>query len=94
MSIIIMAASSVESVLLIRILNVVMSAVEVVTSPDSFPFRLVWFVIANYFAVSDLPVFRDVCEFYEETCVGSWNISNSLKKSPTFVSKASFPKWL
>jgi hypothetical protein len=29
-----MAASSVERVLLIRILNVVMSAVEVVTSPD------------------------------------------------------------
>jgi hypothetical protein len=32
MSIIIMAASSVEGVLLITILNVVMSAVEVVTS--------------------------------------------------------------
>jgi hypothetical protein len=29
-----MAASSVERVLLIRILNVVMSAVEVVTSPE------------------------------------------------------------
>jgi hypothetical protein len=34
MSTIIMAASSVESVLLIRILNVVMSAVEVATSPE------------------------------------------------------------
>jgi hypothetical protein len=34
MSIIIMSASSVERVLLIRILNVVMSAVEVATSPD------------------------------------------------------------
>jgi hypothetical protein len=34
MSIIIMAASSVERVLLIRILNVGMSAVEVATSPD------------------------------------------------------------
>jgi hypothetical protein len=34
MSIIIMAASSVERVLLIRILNVVISAVDVVTSPD------------------------------------------------------------
>jgi hypothetical protein len=34
MSIIIMAASSVERVLLIRILNVVVFAVEVVTSPD------------------------------------------------------------
>jgi hypothetical protein len=34
MSIIIMAASSVERVLLIRIFNVLISAVEVVTSPD------------------------------------------------------------
>jgi hypothetical protein len=34
MSIIIMAASAVERVLLIRILNVVMSTVEVVTSPE------------------------------------------------------------
>jgi hypothetical protein len=34
MSIIIMAASSVERVLLISILNVVLSAVEVATSPE------------------------------------------------------------
>jgi hypothetical protein len=34
MSIIIMAASSVERVLLIRILNIVISAVEVATSPE------------------------------------------------------------
>jgi hypothetical protein len=34
MSIIIMAASGVERVLFIRILNVVMSAVEVATSPE------------------------------------------------------------
>jgi hypothetical protein len=34
MSIIIMAASAVERVLLIKILNVVMSAVEVATSPE------------------------------------------------------------
>jgi hypothetical protein len=34
MSIIIMAASFVERVLLIKILNVVMSAVEVATSPE------------------------------------------------------------
>jgi hypothetical protein len=62
--------------------------------PDSFLFRIVWFVMANYFAVSDLPVFRDICEFDKETCAGSWNISNSLKKLPAFVSKTSFPKWL
>jgi hypothetical protein len=29
--------------------------------PDSFLFRLVWFLIANYFAVSEIYVFRDVC---------------------------------
>jgi hypothetical protein len=34
MSIIIMAVSSVERVLLIRILNVVISAVDVATSPE------------------------------------------------------------
>jgi hypothetical protein len=34
MSIIIMAASSAERVLLIRILNVVISAVDVATSPE------------------------------------------------------------
>jgi hypothetical protein len=34
MSIIIIAASAVERVLLIKILNVVMSAVEVATSPE------------------------------------------------------------
>jgi hypothetical protein len=34
MSIIIMAVSAVERVLLIRILNIVMSAVEVATSPE------------------------------------------------------------
>jgi hypothetical protein len=34
MSIIIMAASFVDKVLLIKILNVVMSAVEVATSPE------------------------------------------------------------
>jgi hypothetical protein len=62
--------------------------------PDSFLLRLVWFVIANYFAVSDLPVFRDVCEFDKETCIGSRNISNSLKKLPAFFSKTSFPKRL
>jgi hypothetical protein len=39
--------------------------VEYITAygqPDSFLFLLVWFVIANYFAVSDISVFRDVGE--------------------------------
>jgi hypothetical protein len=52
------------------------------------------FVITNYFAVSDLSVFRDVSEFDKETCVGSRNVSNTLKKAPAFVAKASCPQWL
>jgi hypothetical protein len=51
-------------------------------------------VITNYFAGSDLSVFQDVSEFYKETCVGSRNISNALKKASAFVAKTSFPKWL
>jgi hypothetical protein len=91
MSIIIMAASSVERVLLIRILNVLMSALEVVGvarvvesvaargQPDALLFFLVRFVIADYFAVSDLSVLQGVCEFYEETCVGARNVPNALE---------------
>jgi hypothetical protein len=57
-----MAASSVERVLLIRILNVVISAVEggdiagVVKSVASYG----ELVIADYFAVSDISVLLDV----------------------------------
>jgi hypothetical protein len=54
----------------------------------------VGFIIANYFAVSDLSVFWDVCKFDKETCVGSRNVTNALRKAPTFVAKTSFPKWL
>jgi hypothetical protein len=54
----------------------------------------VGFVIAKYFAVSDLSVFRDVCEVDNETCVGSRNVPNALKKATDFVAKTSFPKWL
>jgi hypothetical protein len=54
----------------------------------------VGFVIANYFAVSDLLVFWNVCKFDKETCVGSRNVLNALKKAPDFVAKTSFPKWL
>jgi hypothetical protein len=52
------------------------------------------FVIANYFYVSDLSVFWDVCKFDEETCVGARNFKNALKKVPDFAAKYSFPKWL
>jgi hypothetical protein len=54
----------------------------------------VGFVIANYSAVCDLSVFRDICKFDKETCVGSWNVPNALKKAPDFVAKTLCPKWL
>jgi hypothetical protein len=92
MSIIIMAAASVERVLLIRILKVVISVVEVATSPVLF--LLVQFVIADNFAVSDISVIWDAFQRDEETCVGSWNILNALKQTPAFVAKTSRPEWL
>jgi hypothetical protein len=54
----------------------------------------VGFVITNYFAVSDVSVFLDVSEFDKETCVGSRNVSNTLKETPALVAKTSCPKWL
>jgi hypothetical protein len=36
----------------------------------------------------------DVFQRGEETCVGSWNVSNSLEEASTFVAKTSSPKWL
>jgi hypothetical protein len=54
----------------------------------------VGFLNAHYFAVIDLSVFWDVCKFDKETCVGSKNVGNALKKAPDFVAKTSFPKWL
>jgi hypothetical protein len=91
-----MAASSVERVLLIRILNVVISAVAVAAYgyPYTFLFFFVRFVIADYFAVSDLSIFRDVSEFDEETCIGACNVPNVLEYASAFVAKSSHPKWL
>jgi hypothetical protein len=54
----------------------------------------VWFVITNYFAISDLSFFRDLCKFDKETCVVYGDVANALKKASDFVSKTSFPKWL
>jgi hypothetical protein len=59
-----------------------------------FFFFFVGFVITNYFAVSDLSVFWDVCNFDKETCVGSRNVPNALKMAHDFVAKTSLPKWL
>jgi hypothetical protein len=55
---------------------------------------LAGFIITKYFAVSDLSVFWDVCQFDKETCVGYQNIPNALKKVSNLVAKTSFPKWL
>jgi hypothetical protein len=52
------------------------------------------FLIADYFAVSDLSVLRGVSEFDEETCVGARDLLNALEKASTFVTESSFPKWL
>jgi hypothetical protein len=54
----------------------------------------VWFVIADYFAVSDLSVFWDVFQFYEEKCVSSWNVLNAQEQASAFIAKTSGPKWL
>jgi hypothetical protein len=55
---------------------------------------LEWFVIADHFAVSDLYVIWDVFQIDEETCIGSWDVSNALKQASAFVAKTSGPKWL
>jgi hypothetical protein len=47
--------------------------------PDTFRFFLVRFVIAEYFAASDLSVFRDVSQCGKETCVGPRNVTNALE---------------
>jgi hypothetical protein len=95
MSILIMAASLVERVLLIRILNVdVTGLVESVAAdgqPDTFLFFFVRPVLADYFAVSDLYVFGDASEFDKETCIGTRDVLNTLASA--FVYKSSRSKW-
>jgi hypothetical protein len=54
----------------------------------------VWFVVADYFAVSDISVIWDVFKFDEETCIGSWDVSNALEQASAFVAKTSGQKWL
>jgi hypothetical protein len=61
---------------------------------NTFLLLFVWFVITYYFAVSDISVIWDVFQFDEETCVGSWNVSNSLEEASAFVAKTSSPTWL
>jgi hypothetical protein len=39
----------------------------------------VFFVIAYYFAVIDIPVLQDVSEFGEETCGGAEDVLNALE---------------
>jgi hypothetical protein len=53
----------------------------------------VGFVIADSFSVCDLSVCWDVCQANEETCIASWNVSNSVEQASEFVAKTSRPKW-
>jgi hypothetical protein len=59
-----------------------------------FFFLLVRFVIADYFAVSDLSLRRDVSEFDEETCISTGDVSNSLEEASAFVAKTALSKGL
>jgi hypothetical protein len=54
----------------------------------------VWFIIADYFAVSDLSILWDVFQRGEETCLGPGDVSNALGQASAFVAKTSGPKWL
>jgi hypothetical protein len=54
----------------------------------------VWFVIADYFAISDISVDWDVFQFDEDSCIGSWDVSNALKQASAFASKTWSPKQL
>jgi hypothetical protein len=47
----------------------------------------VWFLIADYFAVSDLSVLWDVFRRGEETRVGYWDVSNALEQASVFIAK-------
>jgi hypothetical protein len=47
--------------------------------PNAFLFLLVWFIIADYFAVGDISVLWDVLQRGEETCVGPGDVSNTLE---------------
>jgi hypothetical protein len=48
---------------------------------------LLRFVIANYFAVSDLSVIWNAFQCDEEACVGYWNVTNALKQTPNSLPK-------
>jgi hypothetical protein len=59
-----------------------------------FFFLLVRFLIAYYFAVSDLSVRQDVGGFDEETCISTGDVSNSLEEASAFVAKTALSKGL
>jgi hypothetical protein len=52
------------------------------------------FVIADYFAVSDISVRWYVSDFDLKKCVVTRDVSNSLEEVSAFVVKAAFPKGL
>jgi hypothetical protein len=52
------------------------------------------FVVAYYFAIIDISVHQDVSVFYEETCVSTRDVSNSLEEASAFVAKTALSKGL
>jgi hypothetical protein len=61
---------------------------------DTFIFFLVNFVIANFFAVSDLSVRQDVSEFDKETYICAGGVTNALEEASIFVARTPFTKWM
>jgi hypothetical protein len=54
---------------------------------DTFLLFLVWYVVADYFAVSDLSVLQDVGEFGEKTCVGAGDVIEKTRQ-PSIIGQA------
>jgi hypothetical protein len=71
-----------------------MSAYFVYRESDASSLLFVRFVITNYFAIRNLSLFWYVCNFQKETCVGSWDVADALKKAACLVAEFPLPKGL
>jgi hypothetical protein len=85
--IIIIAASFVESVILNKKINVVISAVEVAMSPEQSNLSLSTVSLTRYFllfceACSNIKIFH--------MCVCAWNVTDAFEDSIHLITKASF----
>jgi hypothetical protein len=52
------------------------------------------FVIAHYFATSNISVLRDCSEYDEEKCISTEDVSDSLEEATAFVAKTAVSKGL